>query len=94
MGNIALSKEGSVFIITMIDSANKNTLRGPVLKEYNEIFDQIEETRGNAALLLRSSDPKISEGHTGFRLNSIDCLQLKPLKYFHILTFFLIVSFY
>jgi len=59
MKHLDLRKEGSVFVLTMIDGENKNTLSTGALKEYNEVFDEIENTKGNAALLLTSNDPKM-----------------------------------
>ncbi len=59
MNTMELSKEGNVFILTMTDEVNNNTLSSETLKEYNDTFDTIEETPGNAALIIRSSHQKM-----------------------------------
>lgn len=58
MNHIELSKDGNVFVITLIDSENKNTFTSSALDEYNRVFDEIEESKGNASLVVKSSDPK------------------------------------
>ncbi|PKL37211.1 MAG: hypothetical protein CVV44_16380 [Spirochaetae bacterium HGW-Spirochaetae-1] len=51
-------RDGSVFIITMTDDANANTITTGMLQELNLLFDEIEKTPGNAALVLTSSSAK------------------------------------
>lgn len=59
MKHLELSREGNVFVVSMIDTENNNTLSTAMLDEFNEIFNEIENSRGNAALVLRSIHPKI-----------------------------------
>lgn len=56
---MALKKEGPVYILTLINGANANTISVDVLGEYHNILDQLEATEDNAALILTSNDPKI-----------------------------------
>lgn len=59
MKHLNLTKEGKIFVLTMIDEANDNTLSSSVLAEFNMVFDEIESAKGNAALVLTSSHPKM-----------------------------------
>jgi enoyl-CoA hydratase/carnithine racemase len=59
MSTMALKKEGPVYILTLINGANANTISVDVLGEYHNILDQLEATEDNAALILTSNDPKI-----------------------------------
>ncbi len=59
MKHLRLTKEGNVFILTMIDEAHDNTLTAAALDEYNMVFDEIEKVKGNAALVLTSSHQKM-----------------------------------
>jgi len=58
MKHLELTKEGNVFVVTLIDSDNKNTFSSEALVEYNRVFDEIENSSGNAALVVTSSDTK------------------------------------
>lgn len=58
MKYLDLKKDGNVFVVTLIDSENKNTFRSEALIEYNQIFDEIEGSPGNASMVITSSDPK------------------------------------
>ncbi|MEW6078452.1 MAG: enoyl-CoA hydratase/isomerase family protein [Thermodesulfobacteriota bacterium] len=58
MKYLDLKKDGNVFVITLIDGENKNTFRSEALVEYNQIFDEIEGSPGNASMVITSSDPK------------------------------------
>jgi enoyl-CoA hydratase/carnithine racemase len=42
----------------LIDGENKNTFCSQALIEYNQIFDEIEGSPGNASMVITSSDPK------------------------------------
>ncbi len=59
MKYLELTKEKNVFIITMIDDANNNTFTMEMIREYNQIFDEIESFKGNAALVITSRHPKM-----------------------------------
>lgn len=59
MKHLAVSKEGNVFIITMIDEAHDNTLTAETLAEFNMVFDEIENVKGNMAMVLTSSHQKM-----------------------------------
>lgn len=58
MKHLDVKREGAVFVITMIDEANGNTITMDMLAELNGLYDDIEKTPGNAALVLASSSPK------------------------------------
>jgi Delta3-Delta2-enoyl-CoA isomerase len=53
-----LTKEGTVYVLTLINGANANTLTEDVVGEYHDILDELEASAENSALILTSSDPK------------------------------------
>lgn len=53
-----LTREGAVYLLTLTNGELANTLTANVLGEYEAVLDELEVTKGNAALLLTSSDPK------------------------------------
>lgn len=59
MSTMELKKEGPLFILTLTNGANANTISAEVVSEYGKVLDQLEATTGNTALILTSSDPKI-----------------------------------
>ena len=58
MPAISLKKESNVFILTLDDMENDNTFKPDVFDEYDAVFDEIEGSKENAALLITSSSPK------------------------------------
>ncbi len=72
-----LRKEGSVLVLTLTNGDEANTFTEEVLKEYLEVFDEIEATPGNASLVITSNSPKY--WCTGINL---DWLKEKPKEYF------------
>lgn len=58
MKYLDLKKDGNVFVVTLIDSENKNTFCSEALIEYNQVFDEIENSPGNASMVITSSNPK------------------------------------
>jgi enoyl-CoA hydratase/carnithine racemase len=58
MKYLDLRKDGKVFVITLIDTENKNTFCSEALTEYNQVFDEVEGSPGNASMVITSSDPK------------------------------------
>ena len=58
MPAISLKKESNVFILTLDDPENDNTFKPEVFDEYDALFDEIEASTDNAALLITSSSPK------------------------------------
>jgi len=58
MKHLELKKDGSVFVVTMIDDANSNTFTMDMITEFNAIYDEIEKTPGDAAMVLTSSSAK------------------------------------
>ena len=54
-----LTKEGSVYVLTLTNGANANSLTEDVVNEYHDILDELEASTDNAAFLLTSNDPKI-----------------------------------
>ena len=59
MPTMELKKEGPVYILTLTNGANANTISAEVVSEYENILDEIEASTDNAALILISNDPKI-----------------------------------
>lgn len=59
MSTMELKKEGAVFILTLTNGANANTISADVVNEYEKILDQLEASTDNAALILTSNDSKI-----------------------------------
>jgi Delta3-Delta2-enoyl-CoA isomerase len=53
-----LTKQGTVYVLTLINGANANTLTEDVVGEYHDILDELEASAENSALILTSIDPK------------------------------------
>ncbi|MGO9136492.1 MAG: enoyl-CoA hydratase/isomerase family protein [Syntrophales bacterium] len=77
MPTMELTKEGAVYVLTLTNGANANTLSEDVVGEYHDILDELEASSENSALILTSSDPK-------FWCNGInlDWLLKQPHDYF------------
>jgi len=77
MPTMELTKEGAVYVLTLTNGANANTLSEDVVGEYHEVLDELEGSAENSALILTSSDPK-------FWCNGInlDWLLKQPHDYF------------
>ena len=58
MPTMELTKEGAVYVLTLTNGANANTLSEDVVGEYHEILDELEASAEDSALILTSSDPK------------------------------------
>ncbi|MDD5713188.1 MAG: enoyl-CoA hydratase/isomerase family protein [Smithellaceae bacterium] len=58
MANMELTKKGDVYVLTLTNGANANTLTSDVAAEYNAALDELEAAQGNTALVVTSSDPK------------------------------------
>ena len=58
MKHLELKKEGDVFIVTMNGSVPANTFTADVIDEHMAICDEIDNSSGNGAVILTSSDPK------------------------------------
>jgi enoyl-CoA hydratase/carnithine racemase len=50
-----LTKENNIFVLTMKDEENENTFTLDVLKEYNELLNEIESSQENESLIVTSS---------------------------------------
>lgn len=72
-----LTKEGAVYVLTLTNGANGNTMNADVIYEYFTVFDELEATTENCALVVTSSDPK-------FWCNGIDIkwLLTRPPEYY------------
>jgi enoyl-CoA hydratase/carnithine racemase len=72
-----LTKEGAVYVLTLTNGANANTITEDAVGEYHDILDELEASTENSALILTSSDPK-------FWCNGInlDWLLKQPHDYF------------
>lgn len=58
MKHFSLEKKENVFILTMINGEKDNTFDLDYWSEYNTLLDEVENSEGNASLLLTSSHPK------------------------------------
>lgn len=58
MKTLSLTKEGPVFVVTMINGATANTFTADVLNEHMAMCDEIEKSTDNGAVILTSNDPK------------------------------------
>jgi enoyl-CoA hydratase/carnithine racemase len=77
MPTMELTKEGAVYVLTLTNGADANTLTEDVVGEYHDILDELEASKENSALILTSRDPK-------FWCNGInlDWLRKQPHDYF------------
>lgn len=55
---MSLEKKDSVYVLTLRDGENDNTLTPEVLAEYLQCFDMIEQDKSDASLLICSAHPK------------------------------------
>jgi enoyl-CoA hydratase/carnithine racemase len=67
MKALELKKEGSVYVLTMINGKEQNCHTLDVFYEYLAVFDEVEASSEPAALVWTSSDPKF--WCTGANLN-------------------------
>lgn len=58
MKYLDLKQIDNIYVVTMINSAEANALNYDVAKEHLEVLEQLEQKRGNGAVVLTSSDPK------------------------------------
>lgn len=58
MPTMELTKQGTVYVLTLINGANANTITEDVVGEYHDILDELEASAEHSALILTSSDPK------------------------------------
>jgi len=58
MSSMELTKEGAIYVLTLINGANANTITEDVVCEYNDVLDELEASTENTALILTSDDPK------------------------------------
>ncbi len=58
MPTMELTKQGTVYVLTLTNGTNGNTFTEDVVGEYHDIMDQLEASPENSALILTSSDPK------------------------------------
>ncbi|MBF0236490.1 MAG: enoyl-CoA hydratase/isomerase family protein [SAR324 cluster bacterium] len=77
METMALSKEGSVYVLTLTNNATGNAFTLKALEEYHAVFDQIEQSGENCSLVVTSSDPK--SWCTGIDL---EWMKTQPENYF------------
>jgi len=77
MAALDLKKEGSVYILTMINGEQSNTFTADVLEEFHGALEEIEASTGNGAVVLTSNDPRAWS--TGINL---EWLIAKPAAYY------------
>ena len=58
MSTMELTKEGSVYVLTLTNGANANTITEDVISEYNDVLDELDASSENATLIMTSDDPK------------------------------------
>ena len=77
MANLELKKDGSVYVVTMVNVEGNNTYTDEVLAEHHTILDEIESSSGNCAVVLTSNHPK-----TWCQGINLEWLVTKPHTYF------------
>lgn len=75
MPNLELTKENSVYVLTMTNGEKANTFTADVLEEYHEILGQIDKDT-NAALVLTSNHDKYWSNGI-----NLDWLVVQPTSY-------------
>lgn len=58
MATMQLEKQQQVYLLTLSNGQNSNTLNDAVIEEYFSIFDEIEASTDNTSLIITSNDPK------------------------------------
>lgn len=58
MASLHLDKQQSIYVLTLINGDQENALNKDVLDEYISVFDEIENDKNNASLIIRSDHHK------------------------------------
>lgn len=58
MYTMELKKEGNVFVLSLINEVQSNTITDDFINECNSVLDELEAVPGNTALVVTSTDPK------------------------------------
>ncbi|HYA15701.1 MAG TPA: enoyl-CoA hydratase/isomerase family protein [Syntrophales bacterium] len=58
MSTMELTKEGAVYILTLMNGTDANTITEDVIGEYHDVLDELEASAENAALVMTSNDQK------------------------------------
>ncbi len=58
MSTMELKKEGNVFVLSLTNGVQANTITDDVIAEFNAALDELEAVPGNTALVVTSTDPK------------------------------------
>ena len=58
MSSMKLENQNGLHFLTLINNENENRLTQDVLQEYLAAFDEVENYKGNTALLLTCEDNK------------------------------------
>ncbi len=58
MTGLTLTKEGSVYVLTMSSESDANTLDAAFVVKCHELLDEVERCVGNTALVVTGSHPK------------------------------------
>jgi enoyl-CoA hydratase/carnithine racemase len=53
-----LTRERPIYVLTLTNGAESNTLTEDVVGEYHDLLDELEASKENCALVVTSSDPK------------------------------------
>ena len=53
MASLHLDKQQSIYVLTLINGDQENALNKDVLDEYISVFDEIENDKNNASLIIR-----------------------------------------
>jgi enoyl-CoA hydratase/carnithine racemase len=64
---VQLRKENAVYVLTMINGSEPNTLTSDVLRAFHECLDEVERAKENCALVITSGHPKV--WNTGINLD-------------------------
>jgi len=71
-----LRNEGAVYVLSLINGAKANSFTEEVIGEYNAIIDELEAVKGNAALIITSTDPKFWSNGI-----NLEWILTKPIPY-------------
>jgi len=67
VSNVQLRKANAVYVMTMTNGVEPNTLTSDVLREYHSVLDEVESSKDDCSLVVTSDHPKV--WNTGINLD-------------------------
>lgn len=58
MTALNVTKDDSIYVVTMNDRENNNTFSAKVIEQHHAVLNELESVTGNCAVVITSSDPK------------------------------------